>query len=823
MYRKYFSKITIIIFFCCAFTILNFQQIHAQAGVQGTQQQVIKWLSVGALRSWFNNFGIEGEYFRRGRAAYQGNDQIDGLCWPNEYNIRMKGVMCSKALWIGTTNFDDPVTKVTYPHKVVCDGPRSVFSGTEIFADKFYMIGKFKHPVVYVNGTPASFRDLDDDVDIENDGSFADRMLITSFHTSIGVTVTKKILAFSQQYNDNYYIYEWTFKNTGIIDESGQQKLNKALKDVVFWWQYRLAFPGESFTGRIVGDWFPSTTSWGRNTINDAVGQDDNHKLPPPNDFRAVFSYWGPQSSTIWGDVAGDIGLPGPNAQNVRTLAGTLFAGVVVLHADKSATDHSDDPTQPISTRRMGTDNDAQTQPSQYNQGLMDQKYSFMTFGHPPQTHADEVGKDVNGWPTTFANSIGNDAGGYASSQGFGPYNMEIGDSIKIVVAEAVASISRDKIREVATNWFTNNTSGFILPKGYKNGGNTSDRNEYKNAWVFSGKDSLFQTFRRAIDNYKNNYNIPQPPPPPDKFEVNSGGDRIRLVWSSSAESWSNFNGYRIYRAEGRTDTVFQKIFECEKSNVVNSFDDKQAKRGFNYYYYVQTKDNGSTNPGSTVLNIPPGEPLVSSKYYTMTNSPAFLTRPAGSAVSTVSESVTFTGDGLVTQFVLPVSMLDSTGAVIHNVSVSINGIKQIPSTYSLSYDTLQFVKAPFGDIEVKIISYTGERNTRLAEIKIVPNPFNLKARNIQFGVTDPTTRDRLAFYNLPPVCKIRIFTETGDLVETIDHTNGSGDEYWHSVTSSKQIVVSGLYIAYFEVTQDSDDGQYKKGDSIFKKFIIIR
>jgi hypothetical protein len=826
MFRKYLEKITIIIFFCCAFTIIDSHLMHAQAGIQGTQQQVIRWMSVSALRSWFNNFGDEGEYFRRDRATYVNQDQIDGLCWPNEYNIRMKGVKCSKALWIGTTDFVDPVTNITYPHKVVCDGPRAVFSGTEIFADSFYLIGKFNHPTVYVNNISASTRDNDDQVDVENNNIIPDRIIYNTFHTSIGISVTRKIIAFSQQYNDNYYIYEYTFKNTGIIDGSGQPKLNKTLTGVVFWWQTRSSFAGESYSGRGTGDWFPAATSWGRNTINDAVGQDANHMNAPPNDFRAVFSYWGPTSNTNFGGVQEDIGLPGPNAQSVRTLAGSQFAGVVVLHADKSAKDHSDDPTQPTTTRRMGTDNDAQTQPSQYNPGLMDQKYDFMTFGHPAQTHADEVGKDpVTGWPTTFANSYGNDAGGYAAAQGFGPYTLDPGDSVKIVLADAVAGINHDKSREVANNWFTNNTSQFTLPKGYKNGGTTADRNEYKNAWVFTGKDSLFQTFRRALDNYKNNYSIPQPPPPPDKFQVNSGGDRIRLDWSSSAESFPNFNGYRLYRAEGRTDTTFDKIFECYKNQggITNSFDDKTAKRGFNYYYYIQSVDNGSTNPGSDVLNIPAHEPLVSSRYYTMTNAPAYLTRQAGVALTTVTGNATYKGDDSTTHFILPVSVVDSTGALIHSLSVSVNGVVQIPSTYTISYDTLIFLKAPFGNIEVKIISPTGQRSNKLSDIRIVPNPFNIRSRNIQFGETDPTTRDRLAFYNLPPECKIKIYTETGDLIETIDHTNGSGDEYWQSITSSRQIVVSGLYIAYFEVTNDSEDGQYKRGDSIYKKFIIIR
>ena len=519
-----------------------------------------------------------------------------------------------------------------------------------------------------------------------------------------------------------------------------------------------------------------------------------------------------------------------------------------MLHADKSPNDPSDDITQPTTTMYVGADNtiDRNGSPTQYNRSIMAQKYQqYMAAGHASKTIADIVGKDANGWPTGFGNAAaGGDAGGYMGAQGFGPYTLAPGDSVRIVIAEAVAGISWNKGCEVAKNWFANpnSTIANVLPTGYKNGGTTTDRNEYKNAWVFSGKDSLFQTFRRAAAAYNNNYVIPQPPPPPDKFEVNSGGDRIKISWSASAESSPHFDGYRLYRSEGKTDTTYDLILECGKStgDLVNSYDDQSPKRGFNYYYYIQTKDDGSTNPGDAALNIPVGEPLVSSRYYTMTNNPAYLTRPAGVALTTISNTATFIGNDTTKKFLLPVSIADSTGTVVMGLTVSVNGIRQIPSSYTISVnkarlvtkgvlrpDTLIFLQAPLGTIEVSYLSPTGERSNKLSDIRVVPNPWNIKARNIQFGTTDPTTRDRLGFYNLPPICKIKIYTELGDLVATIDHTNGSGDDYWQSLTSSRQVVVSGLYIAYFEVTQDAFDKQgnilYKNGDSIFKKFIIIR
>jgi hypothetical protein len=100
-----------------------------------------------------------------------------------------------------------------------------------------------------------------------------------------------------------------------------------------------------------------------------------------------------------------------------------------------------------------------------------------------------------------------------------------------------------------------------------------------------------------------------------------------------------------------------------------------------------------------------------------------------------------------------------------------------------------------------------------------------VKARALQYGVSAP---DRIMFLNIPPYCTIKIFTERGDLIKTIEHTDGSGDEPWNQLTSSRQTIVSGVYIAHIEVTQDSNDPQsgtplFKKGDSQIVKFAIVR
>ncbi len=692
---------------------------------QVTGPQVIKWMRVSELGHWFSNGGAEIEYGRQSR-SFLTTDQLDGMNWPAEYTLN-KGVNVGQSMWIGTTNFNDPVAGKTFPYKVVCAGRLYLNLNTEIFPAEFSLVGRFARPGVYVDNESASAIAPYDNPDKIDPSIPCDRMITNTVNTTIGLTMKRRVLAFTQQYHNNYFIYEYTFVNTGIIDNAGTTlSPPRNLTGVVIHFQYRLAFPGESY----LAGWSPTGSSWGRNTINDCFSP--LNPGPSSYNLRACWEYYGP----VYTPLEEDMGLP--NISDGSVLAGTNFAGAIVLHADRSAQDHSDDPAQPFDTYFMGQDQDAQGN-DQYDATLMTQKYNFMTRGHAAKTHAQQVGADSHGWPTVnSANTWGNDNGGYASAQGFGPYTLSPGDSVRIVIAQGVAGImsDRDFVRTVARNWYTNNTAAFRLPDG----GTTTNRNEYKNSWVWTGKDSLMQTFLRAVDNYSSNYGIPQPPAPPANFSVNSGGSQISLSWDPSpGESSPHFKGYLIWRAEGRTDSTYTMIKEVDKNT--HYYGDKTPRRGFNYYYYIQSEDDGSTN------NVQPGVPLVSSKFYTMTalSNPAFLTRLPGNSLS---------------------------------------------------------------------------------DIRIVPNPYNVRARSLQFGTG--LGADRIAFYGLPPFCAIRIYTESGDLIKTINHTNQSGSELWHSLTSSNQIIVSGLYIAYFEATEDYTDPQtgkllIKKGDHTIRKFIVIR
>lgn len=686
-----------------------------------------KWIAIGMLHNWYSSGGFEPEVWRRHLVA----DQQDGLIWPAlfEYN----DIQAAKALWIGAKDYNDPLMGTQFPYKVIHIGPRVMDESNEIFSQNFLLYGKESHPLVVVDGQLASHTVTMDDVGEIDPSLKADRKLHNEVNTAIGVTIYRDIYAFSQQYNDNYHIFDFVFKNTGIYTKSGAVN-SQTLHDVVVMVQFRYA--PTRYAAAYGYQYAPQSVAWGHSTVNDILHPFYNNPTKNPYNLRGFYSWLGLHSK--YG--ADNIGGPNTGSNKISAdgfLGAAQFPGIVVLHADQSASIETDDPDQPKSAPFFSSDADF-TQFSyadQFNASHMETEYKLMTKGIPPQTHAQLVGNQyADAWQPSATET---NPGGYTQAITFGPYDLAPGEDVHVVMAEGVNGLSRSECKRIGNQWYKQQTP-YIKPDG----SSATDRDVFKNTWVFTGKDSITQTFLRAKAAWDNGLVIAPPPPPPSDFTVNSGGDRISLSWSNSAESYANFNGYRIYRAIHTPDTTFDLIYECGQGtanpNVVNTYDDRSALRGFDYYYYVTTFDDGSVN------TVEPGRAMESNLFWTRTNSPAYLRRPAGTALS---------------------------------------------------------------------------------DIRIVPNPYNISAKTYQFGSSAP---DRIMFFNIPPKCRIKIFTEAGELINTIEHTNNSGDEAWNLVTSSRQVIVSGLYIAYFEVTEDFDDpntGQplFKKGESTYQKFIVIR
>lgn len=701
-----------------------------------------RYIRIGSLQSHFSSYGSERAY---------NNVYYEGLRWPADYQYQDNSVI--KRAWIAVSDFTD--AKGNYWDKWATYISKDYVKNS-IYPVKLEQISKFESPIIFVDGNNLSAA-FSDDVDRLDPLQIADRIITNVINTSCGLTMTRKIYVFSQQYHDNYFIKEFTFTNTGFVDYDSVSVLTDSLKGVRVGWSTRYACSREG------GNAADGQQVWGKHTWVTVRGEnypDHANDLLTEADgsidwIRGAISWFG-QSDLLSYDNIG-----APYLSKSGRLTSPHFVGTAILHVDQSALNSTDNHYQPAVLGWHAGDTYpkvGELKPTDATK--MVQAYGFLS-GTPYGSGmggtavigtGDNSGRFYENETTSITDpvdpyTIHGDGGGTNQWITYGPFDLAHGESVTVVEAEGVNGINRKICESVGKNWKEayqnpNEIYTYEMPPGTSTiSGKYVDgvANTYKNTWVYTGIDSILMTFSRAKRNYDSGFNIPQPPQPPTMFSVESGGDRIKLTWAPSPdEIKSDFAGYKIFRAVGKPDTMHQEIADLPIGST--SFDDVSPIRGFSYYYYILAYNDGSNN-SEGIFN--PVGPLYSSRFYTKTTEPAYLQRQSG---------------------------------------------------------------------------------TSLKDIRVVPNPYNISAKSMQY----PEEQDKLMFLNIPGKCNIKIYSERGDLIETIRHRNGTGDETWNSITSSRQVVVSGIYIAYIEVTEDvydqtTGDLIFHKGDNTTRKIIIIR
>ena len=94
--------------------------------------------------------------------------------------------------------------------------------------------------------------------------------------------------------------------------------------------------------------------------------------------------------------------------------------------------------------------------------------------------------------------------------------------------------------------------------------------------------------------------------------------------------------------------------------------------------------------------------------------------------------------------------------------------------------------------------------NNPLKRIAVVPNPYCAQAIwEPKTGYASGRGERRIQFINLPPKCTIKIFTITGDLVDTIHHnkTFWDGSETWNLLNKENMEIAYGVYIWYVDAS----------------------
>jgi len=94
--------------------------------------------------------------------------------------------------------------------------------------------------------------------------------------------------------------------------------------------------------------------------------------------------------------------------------------------------------------------------------------------------------------------------------------------------------------------------------------------------------------------------------------------------------------------------------------------------------------------------------------------------------------------------------------------------------------------------------------SAELNDIKVVPNPYMVRA-----DWEASADERKLKFNNLPDICKIRIYTLSGDLVRTIEHTDGTGTADWNLLSRDGLLIAPGIFIYHVESDYGNRIGRF--------------
>lgn len=99
-----------------------------------------------------------------------------------------------------------------------------------------------------------------------------------------------------------------------------------------------------------------------------------------------------------------------------------------------------------------------------------------------------------------------------------------------------------------------------------------------------------------------------------------------------------------------------------------------------------------------------------------------------------------------------------------------------------------------------------------LSDVRVVPNPYIISSTWERKRLGDPKlgepVRD-ISFTNLPGICTISIFTLDGNLVKTIEHTNGTGTAFWDLRSFANQLIATGVYVYHIKSTAGEKVGKF--------------
>ncbi len=438
------------------------------------------------------------------------------------------------------------------------------------------------------------FQYMDPDKDM-----FAENTIISNYATKRGITVTKKAYSWSYPGYSDFIILDLTFENTGDSDGDGVADLNGGaglqLDDTFFifserfyislaghTWHGSTALYGYAQTELVKDDWSKYTEA--PNYDGPASGQ--GLKMYYGYDGDNPFVPWDDTGQPFKSDVSTYASISVGKIRFEGELTAYQYAGMAPIAYMPGA---ANDP----STWTYDTGGDASfvapkvaDQPYTYKWGEFRQKDDFdqpdaRTLTYPAMYNA------LTGPASTIMDNS-TEMGQIHGTFAYGPYDLAVGDKVRIVLVTAAAA-------PVEENFW-----GWAL---------TAKVDEMHTDRTFN---NLVKHVNAAKDAFKWGYDLPDPPPDVEvKVGVTPEANN-RLTWDagvadatdpdySGAEA-RDVAGLRVYHSEIKVDNW--KLL-ADLPPTATEYVDEKSVAGFVYVYTVRAYDTGHDDWNGTGMAIP--------------------------------------------------------------------------------------------------------------------------------------------------------------------------------------------------------------------------
>ncbi len=522
--------------------------------------------------------------------------------FPNDYNVmadRGTGADAYGGMGLIFTATDWRRSPDTTLYRVAIYGPTNTFMPTGRVVVPLKSYSRYQYPQLTVDYAPFNFVYPGQIDPTQLTGGTYDQLVeVTSQHV-FNVNVHRKVIGWSQSFNDNYVIVDMELNNVGT------DTLNNFYVNMAEGNKY-MQFSSTSHPTPPSGELPTSLAATWMHYYGGKVG-----------DSLRVFYEYNANTSTS-GD---NMGSPS-NSQGGRLLYSQMTF-YTILHASRepyyNSVDDVDDFAQPKVTyighalafpSQAPPDDEFGDKNFYTIRGSYSDDFPMDTINCIPGTHHGINNDDIHA--STYSayragtSSATNDQKKYAS---FGPYTFYPGQKIRIVYASGVAGINLQLARMVGEKWVNQTLEDPPMPnppspawdaeKGYLPANfvfPTNSENDHRKArWISLGIDSVFRSAYRAKWNFDHQYNIPPAPPAPTHLTITAIGGGISVKWKdAAAELLPNFAGYRIMRRLGVQDTTaFISVYNSGPDDKAeeHEFLDLNATIGAQYGYYVQAKE----------------------------------------------------------------------------------------------------------------------------------------------------------------------------------------------------------------------------------------